>query len=559
VEVGSTPPPRRGRTPSRDGAGAWWSPAALVALAAAALVAVPLLVLPASFLAERGEVWRRLWDTVLPEALRSTALLVLGVGTVTLVLGVSLAVLVSFYDFPGRGTLAWALVLPLAMPGYVLSYVLLRQWDVNGPIQTFLRDRFGAGAALPEIRSLPGAIIVLSLVLYPYVYLLTRSALLGQSRSDLEAARSLGASHLGSIRRVALPAARPAIAAGVALAVMESLADFGTVNLLRVETITDAVYRVWYGQFDREGATQLATLLLGAALLVVVGERLLRGRRRYHQNLRRGVAVTPVRLHGLRAALALAGPLLVLAVAFAGPALELAFWGASALAAGEETSDFAHYARNSLLLGVVTAIVTCAIAGAIGFGLRAAPSRLGRAAARVASLGYALPGSVVAAAVIVVYSWVDRRWIEAGDALGMSFDLLLTGSAIGLILAYVVRFLAIALGTIEAHLARVPPSFDEAARGLGVTGLDTIRRVHLPLLRPGLLAALLLVFVDVVKELPATMLLRPFGWDTLAVGVWQATSDGRWEAAALPALCIVLIGLVPVAVLVRLSRIDLGS
>jgi iron(III) transport system permease protein len=161
--------------------------------------------------------------------------------------------------------------------------------------------------------------------------------------------------------------------------------------------------------------------------------------------------------------------------------------------------------------------------------------------------------------VIVVYSWVDRRWIEAGDALGMSFDLLLTGSAIGLILAYVVRFLAIALGTIEAHLARVPPSFDEAARGLGVTGLDTIRRVHLPLLRPGLLAALLLVFVDVVKELPATMLLRPFGWDTLAVGVWQATSDGRWEAAALPALCIVLIGLVPVAVLVRLSRIDLGS
>ncbi len=209
-------------------------------------------------------------------------------------------------------------------------------------------------------------------------------------------------------------------------------------------------------------------------------------------------------------------------------------------------------------LATVTAVVTCGVAGAIGFGLRAAPSRLGRGAARVASLGYALPGAVVAAAVIVVYAWVDRRWIDLGASLGLSFDLLLTGSALGLVVAYVVRFLAVALGTIDAHLARVPPSFDEAARGLGVTGLDTIRRVHLPLLRPGLLAALLLVFVDVVKELPATMLLRPFGWDTLAVGVWQATSDARWQAAALPALCIVLIGLVPVAVLVRLSRLDLG-
>jgi iron(III) transport system permease protein len=525
---------------------------AVAAFAAAALVALPILVLVAGLLDPSAATWSRLWDTILPGALRGTVLLGLGVGVVTLVLGTALAALVTFWDFPGRGVLEWALVMPLAVPGYVLTFVLLRQWDGDGAVPSALRAVFGDDG----LRSLPGAIVVLSLVLYPYVYVLARSAFAGQSRSELEAARSLGLSRRRAILRVALPTARPAIAAGVALAVMEAIADFGTVNLLRVPSLTEAVYRTWYGEFDRQAATQIASLLLTLALVLLAVERLGRGRARYEQSLRRGLAGTPVRLTGAAGWLALAGPCVLLGLVVVAPGAQLAVWAVQTLRR-EGAEGYLDLATHSIVLGAAAAVLACALGTLVAFALRTAPSRPLTGAARIAGSGYALPGAVVAVAVITVYEWVDDRLLDLGRSLGGEPSLLLTGTAVGLVLAYLVRFLAVALNAAEAHMARVPRRLDEAARALGVTGLRALVRVQLPLLRPGVVAAFLLVFVDVVKELPITALLRPFGWDTLAIGVWQATSDARYDAAALPALTIVLVGLVPVILLVRASRVDL--
>jgi iron(III) transport system permease protein len=524
----------------------------VAAFAAAGIVALPMVVLLSGLLQPATGTFRRLWDTILPEAVRGTLLLGLGVGVLTLVLGTALAALVTFWDFPGRGVMEWALVMPLAIPGYVLTFVILRQWDSDGAVPSALRATFGDDA----IRSLPGAILVLSLVLYPYVYVLARSAFTGQSRSELEAAQSLGLSRRRAILRVALPTARPAIAAGVALSVMEAIADFGTVNLLRVPTLTEAVYRTWYGEFDREAGTQIASLLLLIALVLLASERLARGRARYEQSLRRGLVGPPVRLTGLAGWLALAGPALLLLVVVVAPGAQLAVWALQTLAR-EGGEGYADLAVNSIVLGIAAAVAACVLGTLVSFAMRTAPSRPLSVAARIAGSGYALPGAVVAVSVITIYAWVDDRLLDLGTRVGTEPALLLTGTALGLVLAYLVRFLSVALNATEAHMARVPRRLDEAARALGVTGLRALVRVQLPLLRPGIVAAFLLVFVDVVKELPITALLRPFGWDTLAIGVWQATSDARYDAAALPALTIVLVGLLPVILLVRASRVDL--
>lgn len=523
-----------------------------VAIASAVLVALPMLVLAGGLLRPAGDTWGRLWDTLLPEAIRNTVLLAVGVGVGTAVLGTALAVLVVFHDFPGRRTLEWALVLPLAMPGYVLVFVLLRMWDGPGAVPSFLRSVFGDDG----LRSLPGAIIVLSLVLYPYVYVLARSALAGQSRSELEVAQSLGLSRGRAVLRVALPTARPAIAAGVALAVMEAIADFGTVNLLRVQTLTEAVYRTWYGEFDRAGGTQLASLLLFFAVFLLTVERLGRGRARYEQSLRRGTAGAPVPLTGWRRWAAPLPAVMLLLLVVVGPGLRLLVW-AVGTAGDEGLGGYRDLAAASLLLATLGAAVACVVGTIVAFALRSRPSRLLTVAARVAGSGYAMPGAVVAVSVIVVYEWVDDRLLDLGRELGSEPGLVFTGTALGLVIAYLVRFMSVALNAAEAHMARIPRRLDEAAESLGVTGVAALWRVHVPLLRPGVAAAFLLVFVDVIKELPITALLRPFGWDTLAVGMWQATSDARYDAAALPALTIVLVGLLPVVLLVRASRVDL--
>jgi iron(III) transport system permease protein len=386
---------------------------------------------------------------------------------------------------------------------------------------------------------------------------LGRSAFLGQSRQTMEAARSLGLSHTGAVRRVALPLARPALAAGAALAIMEALADFGTVNLLGVQALTSAIYRVWNGAFDEAAGLQLATVLLTLTLMIVTVERLLRGKARYNQSLARGDAVEPRRLRGWRALAAATPGWLLLVIVFFLPVAQLTAWSLETIADGTTVPGLGAAARTTLLLGCITALATLAIALILVYGQRLQPSRVGAVMTRLTTLGYAVPGTVIAVAVYVPLVWLDRRIIDAADSLlGADVDLVFTGSILGLVIAYIMRFNALAFFTIEARMNRVSPELDDAARGLGADRTRVLADVHVPLLRPGLIAAALLVLVEVMKELPATALLRPLGTDTLAITVFEATKDSRLDAAALPALLIVLIGLVPVILLVRLLRAE---
>jgi iron(III) transport system permease protein len=529
--------------PARRRASGWAVLGVLVALG----VTGPLAALPASFVL--GDI-DTVTLTLLPPALGRSVLLGAGVGVGTLLLGGALAVLVSFYDFPGRRVMEWALVLPLAIPGYVLVFVIVGQFGYANPMQSSL---FGTGLQLPWLRGPVGAICVLTAVLYPYVYVLGRSAFLGQSRQSLEAARSLGHGYLSSVWTVALPLARPALAGGVALAVMEALADFGAVNLLGYQALTDAIYRVWYGAFDTTAALQLATVLVGLALLMVVLERALRGRARYHQALAHGDAVLPRRLTGMRAVLACAFPALLLLLVFAFPVAQLTAWSVETVLTGRVADRLGEAAVSTLLLAVAAAAVAVCTSTAVAYGQRVRPTRVGAIAARLATVGYAVPGAVIAVAIYVPLVWLDRRLIAvAQNWFGAEIGLLFTGTILGLVGAYVVRFHAQAHSAVESRMGRIHPHLDDAARALGADRARVLTDVHLPLLWPGIVTAALLVTVEVIKELPATALLRPLGRDTLAIMTWEATKDSRFDTAALPALLIVLVGLVPVVVLVKL-------
>ena len=520
---------------------------AVLGVVIAVVVAGPLVSLPASFVTDGGMdsiAWR-----LLPEALRTSVLLGVGVGVGSLVVGGGLALLVSFYDFPGRRILDWALVLPMAMPGYVLVFVVLGQYGVATPLQSNL---FGEGLQFEGIRSPLGAVAVLTGVLYPYVYVLGRSAFMGQSRQSIEAARSLGLTYGQAVRRVAVPLARPALAGGVALVIMEALADFGAVDLLGVQALTAAIYRTWYGAFDQDAALQLATVLVGLALTMVSVERLFRGRARYHQALGAGDAVEPQRLRGWQGWLAFLPGTLVLLFVFAIPVVQLAVWSVETIVDDQLSADLGRATRNTLLLGGLAALVAVVTSTTVAYGQRTQPSRIGKVASRLATVGYAVPGTVVAVAVYVPLIWIDRRLV---DVAGVS-ELLFTGSILGLLVAYLVRFHALAFFATEARMGRISPSLDDAARALGADRARVLADVHLPLLRPGIATAALLVLVEVMKELPATALLRPLGGDTLAITVWEATKDSRFDTAALPALLIVAAGLVPVMLLVRMLRTE---
>jgi iron(III) transport system permease protein len=501
------------------------------------------------------DVWTHLYRTQLVELTLNTLALLAGVGAGTLLLGGALAWLVVGYEFPGRRLFEWALILPLAMPAYVIGFVFLGLLDYAGPVQSTLRAWLGPGAGLPDIRSLPGVVTVMTLVFYPYVYLLARTAFAEHGAATLETARSLGRSRGRAVREVVLPMARPSLAAGVSLAMMEALADFGTVATFGYRTLTEAVYRVWYGMFDLAAASQLASLLLLFALGLLALERALRGGARFTQSARRGPGIARVRLAGLHAGAASAACLAVLTAAFLVPVARLALWAREAAAGwAAVVPAFGTVLANTLTLAAAAAVIACGLALVLGYAGRLRPSPGVRVSTRFASMGYALPGAVIAVGVLLPVAALDHLLARAAEALlGRPAALVLTGSAAVLVFAYVVRFVAVAFQTLDASLLRIPPSLDDAARALGAGAAGTLRRVHLPLLRGGVLTALILVFVETVKEMPATLLLRPFGFDTLAVAVWERTSESQWPEASVPALAIVAAGLLPVFLAIRFS------
>jgi len=530
-----------------------WYP---LVFAIAALVLLPLSVLLLSWQTIDHQIWAHLWETQMPRLLGNTLQLVVGVGVGVTVLGVSLAWLTSLCEFPGRRWLDWALMLPFAIPAYVLAFVFVGLLDFAGPVQTLLREWFGSSLRLPRVRSTGGVIIVLVLVFYPYVYLLARTAFLAQGKGLMEAARILGLSPWQAFWRVALPMARPAIGAGVALALMETLADFGAVAVFNFDTFTTAIYKTWYGFFSLSSAAQLASLLLLAVMLILYGERRACGTNRPSNERPRVKAL--YHLRGWKALAASGWCGLVFACAFAIPLLQLMVW---CWQRGRFDLDerYIGLILHTLYLGLMAALTIVGVALILAFARRLSPTPAIRSAVSVATIGYALPGSVLAVSIMLAFSYLDRAWvIPLSTWFGGAGKPLLLGSLAALLLAYLVRFIAVAYGPLESSLARIRPSLPEAGRSLGVSGPRLFFRVYLPLLLPGAMSAALLVFVDVLKEMPATLLMRPFGWETLAVRIFEMTSEGEWARAALPALTLVIVGLLPVIGLIRRSARQIG-
>ena len=534
-----------------------WAGWSLVVLPLAGLVAAPLLAVLVAAAVPAGTVWHHIATTTLPEMLANSALLFLLVGAMTASAGAVSAWLVSACDFPGRRALEVALLLPMAMPAYVCGYAYTWLLDVAGPVQATLRDVTGLRWGqywFPEIRSLPGAALMLAMVLYPYVYLLCRNAFQQQSVCLLDASRTLGHSLGSCFLRLALPMARPAIVGGVALALMETLADFGTVQHFAVRTFTTGIYEAWFGLGDRGAASQLAACLMGLVALLLTLEHLSRGGRRFHPTTNRAPPLRRVQLRGWRAAAALGLCTLPVGLGFLVPAGTLL---ALMLQVGDplEPGRFLPFARNSVLLAAIAATAAVALACIFAWAARLHPQAPQRLALRVAGLGYAIPGSVIAVGTLVPLGLFDNAldaW--ARSHLGLSTGLLLSGGIAALVFAYLVRFLAVALSAVESGLARLKPSLRQAARVLGASPARAVWRVELPLARGSLLTAFLLVFVDTMKELPATLIVRPFDFDTLAVRVHGLAADERLAEASTAALLIVITGLLPVLALTRAMR-----
>ncbi len=513
---------------------------------------VPLVVIVGAAISPQAEVWAHLAQYVLPEVVANTVKLVIGVALIGGTLGTSLAWLTAMCEFPGRRFFDWALLLPLAIPAYVLAFVAVGFLDYAGPLQAWLRDIFGTSSWFPRIRSTGGTILVLSLAFYPYVYLMARSAFLTQGRRALEAAQMLGHSRQAAAWRVAIPLARPWIVAGIALIVMETLADFGAVSVFNYNTFTTAIYRAWFGMFSVSAALQLAGVLLLFVLLAFALER--RSRTAAHFSSSRDLSreAPRLRLQPLARYSAVCFVALVFVLAFALPILQLLFW-VFTRAMSDLDARYLGFVARSVVLSLSAAVVIVAASVLLAYILRRRPTTLTRSVIRVAMIGYAVPGTVLAVGILVPVILLNnflqeqlRSWFGAAAPA-----LLLQGTLLTVLIAYLARFLAVGFNPIESGLQRVTHSIDEAAAGLGVVGGALLRKVHVPLLRTSLATAATLVFVDVMKEMPITLITRPFGWDTLAVRVFEMTSEGEWERAALPAVAIVLVGLVPAAMLTR--------
>ena len=522
----------------------------------AGVMAMPVLALVTiAVLSGAGENWRHLVTTILPRASLTTLELMAGVGLLTAIIGIGTAWLTTMCRFPGRSFFQWALLVPLAVPTYIAAFTAVEMFDYVGPVQSAVRDVFGFQTRrdywFPEIRSLPGAIFVLSFVLYPYVYMTTRVMFLTQSGQLLDVARTLGSSPWRQFLRIVLPLCRPATAVGVTLVMMECINDIGAVEFFGVRTLTFAVYDTWLNRSDLAGAVQLACVLLVFVAVLIMIERRNRAKQRFYDTGRKASAGPRYQLSPTWVPVAWICCGLPILIGFGIPAQVLLTFALRRL---DQIADpqLVEAALTSFTLATLTAVLTVGVAATLALALRNRPMRLGEIATRIATTGYAVPGTVLAIGILLPLATLDNAFARLVSTLsGINPGLILTGSAFALIYAYSVRFLAVAHGTIESGLARVSPQFGMAARTLGSTEWQAVRRIQLPLLRPALMTAGLLVFVDTMKELPATILLRPFGLETLATTVYTAASVEVFEEGAIAALGIVLVGILPVILLSR--------
>ncbi|WP_417507571.1 ABC transporter permease [Marinomonas gallaica] len=525
----------------------------LSAITIALLLAVPVLIILVNIFLGGSGVWQHLLDTLLFDYISNSLLLMLGVTLGTLAMGVPAAWLTSVCNFPGRSMFAWALLLPLAMPAYIIAYTYTGLFDFAGPVQTFIRDVTGLGYGeywFFEMRSLGGAFAMLSLVLYPYVYLMSRAAFLEQSANTLEVCRTLGYSAPQAFFRLALPMARPAIVAGVTLAMMETLADYGTVQYFGVTTFTTGIMRTFYGFGDLAAASQLAGILLLFVAVLIFAERYSRRKISYHASGLRKASQRKIELHGVYGVAAFTACAIPVLAGFVIPALVLFYWAvfeAEAVGWG-----FIQLAWNSFYLAALAAMIAVSLAMVLAYAGRLNKEKSVQTAIVTSGMGYALPGTIIAIGVIVPLAWLDHRIIEfVQRVFDTKIGLFFSGTIAALLFAYTVRFMAVSLGSVQSGLGKVKPSMDMAGRSLGCTPAQVLRRIHVPLLKSSVLTALLIVFVDVLKELPATLILRPFNFNTLAVRAFELASDERLVDAAPASLMIVAVGLIPVILLSR--------
>ena len=542
---------RRSRAEFRGGLTPW----SVAALGVVTLTAIPILVILLGSLGRRSEMWAHLADTVLLLYVTNSAVLMLGVGGLSLLLGLAPAWLVSTHDFPGRRTFEWSLVLPLAIPTYIIAYAYAGLLEYDNMLPRAL------GAAWPGVEawrlrsavmSLRGAVVLMALVLYPYVYVIARASFIRQSGAVLETARTLGRGPWDTFFKVALPMSRPAVVGGLTLVLMEVLNEYGAVRYFGVPTFTTGIFRAWFPLNDPIAAMRLSGILLLFVFALIIFERLQRGRARFHDESR-GYRPTERRtLEGFRGWLASGACLIPVSLGFLVPVAQLTMW---ATRAGWHALDarFVRLILHSFSLAFSAAFIAVLAALLIGYSVRLSPTPLLRFASKVAVLGYSIPGAVIAVGVFIPFVWLDRR---LNVFMTIAFDtptgLLLSGTLVALIFAYVVRFLAVALNPLESGFKRLCGNLDETSRSLGVPPLKTLWKVDLPLLRGTLISAALLVFVDVLKELPLTLILRPFNFDTLATRAFQLATDEQLTQSAIPALLIIVVGLVPVIVLNRL-------
>ena len=518
------------------------------------ILSLPVITITGSFFIPAPEIWQHLLDTVLKEYIINSVLLMLGVGLLSALLGIVPAWLVTMCRFPFSRQLEWALLLPLAIPAYIIAYTYTGVLEDYGPVQSFIREITGwqyGDYWFPEIRSMGGAITMLSFVLYPYVYLITRASFIEQSVCALEVARTLGCGPYKTFLRIALPLARPAIIVSLSLVLMETLADYGTVQYFGIAAFTTGIFRTWFGLGNSAAAAQLSALLMLFVMILIYIEYWSRKQQRYHHTSTRYSTLTQKKLKGWQAYFSFLVCMVPVLLGFIVPVFFLIKW---AILTYKTVIDdhFTGLVWNSIFLAVCAAIVTTILALFLAYGKRSERNPAATLAVNISGMGYAIPGTVIAVGVMLPFAWLDKI-MDSFFQMTFSFStgLLLSGTLVAVMFAYIVRFLAVSLKTVDAGLTRIKPSMDEAARSIGLRGFNLVKKIHIPMMRGSLLTAVLLVFVDVLKELPATLILRPFNFNTLAIRAYELANEERLADAACPSLAIVLVGIIPVIYLSR--------